>query len=185
MNAQPKLREILIESKTQTGESLDELSRRSPVLVVFLRHTGCPFTREALADLAAQRAAIETVGARLVLVHMVDEAKAKTLFEQRGMGDVLRISDPGQQLYQAFELRRGSMWEVAGPGMWWRGIKTVFSGHGFGVPEGDVLQLPGAFLLQDGQIIKAYRHQSSSDRPDYSELAQCPLSQGESGSQGE
>jgi len=37
---------------TQSGERLVELSEMSPVLLVFLRHAGCTFCREALADFA-------------------------------------------------------------------------------------------------------------------------------------
>ncbi|MDB5390763.1 MAG: alkyl hydroperoxide reductase/Thiol specific antioxidant/Mal allergen [Planctomycetaceae bacterium] len=178
MSQNGTLQAALLEAKTQSGISLDELSRRSPVLVVFLRHAGCPFTREAISELAAQQKSIAIAGTVLVFVHMLEESAAAPLFELRGMGDVLRISDPTQKLYQAFELRRGSVWQVAGPGTWWRGLKTVLSGNGFGVPAGDILQLPGAFLLQDGRIVKAFRHKTSSDRPNYQELARCPLSQG-------
>lgn len=167
--------EILKSARTQFGESLDTLSRQGPVLVVFLRHAGCPFTREAITDLSRQQQSIGAAGAKLVFVHMLDELTAKPLFEQRGMSDVSRISDPEQKLYQAFELQRGSMWQVAGPGIWWRALKTILSGNVFGAPAGDIRQLPGAFLVQDGRILKAFRGLTSSDRPDYGELAQCPL----------
>ena len=172
--------DALQRATVQTGESLDALSRETPILVVFLRHCGCPFTREAVADLRAQQEQIRQTGARLVLVHMSEETKAGPLFQQGGLGEVLRISDPTQDLYRAFELKRGSYWQVAGPRVWWRGLKAVLSGHGFGAPDADVAQLPGAFLIHEGKILKAFRANSSSDRPLYGELAQCPLTRDDS-----
>ena len=50
-------------------------------------------------------------------------------------------------------------------------VAAVLKGHGFGWPKSDPLQLPGAFLLRDGVIVRAFRHATSADRPDYCELA--------------
>lgn len=63
--------------------------------------------------------------------------------------------------------------------MWLRGFAAAFRGrHGLGGAEGDVAQMPGVFLLFHGETLKAYRHQSAADRPDYlamvSELAGMP-----------
>jgi hypothetical protein len=44
-------------------------------------------------------------------------------------------------------------------------------GHFVGFPAGDVQRMPGAFLLQKGEIRKAFRHKLVSDRPDYLALA--------------
>jgi hypothetical protein len=34
--------------------------------------------------------------------------------------------------------------------------------------------MPGTFLIHNGKILRAYRHETSADRPDYCELAQTP-----------
>lgn len=161
-------------AQTQTGESLGALSRKSPVLVVFLRHCGCTFARQALGDVAARRAAITAAGTNIVVVHMHTAAAADTLFAKYGLADVLRISDPQQTFYQAFELHRGTLWQVAGPVNWWRALTSVLSGHLAGIPTADVFQLPGAFLIHNGQIVNAFRGKNSSDKPNYSDLATCP-----------
>lgn len=165
--------EVLEAARTQTDESLGDLSRRSPVLVVFLRHCGCTFAREALGDIAAQRAAITAHGATIVVVHMQTDDEARELFSRYGLADILRISDPQQTLYQAFDLARGSLWQVAGPRMWWRAVGSLLKGHLAGIPNADVFQLPGAFLIHNGQIVNAFRAENSSDRPDYARLARC------------
>lgn len=161
---------------TNRGVSLADLSRQSPVLVVFLRHGGCPFCRETLAQLAEKRSAIEAAGSQIVLVHMMPDETARRLFEKYGLDDCDRISDPDQGLYRTFGLKRGSSAQVMGPKTWWRGFKTVvLSGHLPGRPVGDIYQLPGAFLLVDGKIVRGYRPEDSADQPDYTDLAACEL----------
>src|SRR5260370_484740 len=69
----PEVVKFALRTRTSAGMTLDEVSRLSPVLLVFLRHRGCPFCREALADIAAQRKEIEKTGTQIVLVHMLNE----------------------------------------------------------------------------------------------------------------
>lgn len=166
--------DALARAKTQSGESLAELSQKAPVLVVFLRHSGCLFCREALADLAKSRAAISTAGAAIALVHMQTDAEASKLFSDYGLEDVARISDPGQELYRAFQLQRGSLSQVAGPRVWGTGLATLLAGHLPGIPSADVLQMPGVFLVHKGLVLRGFRHATSGDRPDYVDLATCP-----------
>lgn len=167
--------ESLAAARTQSGESLTELSRRSPVLVVFLRHAGCPFCRQALADLAERRQAITSAGAQIALVHMQSDADAARLFASYGLSDVPRISDPGQALYRAFQLPRGTAAQVAGPNVWSAGLRSLLSGNLPGIPSADVWQMPGAFLIKDGQVLRSFRAATSADRPDYVDLATCPV----------
>lgn len=167
----PEVLRFALRRKTNMAVSLDELSRLSPVLLVFLRHMGCTFCREALADLAAMRRRIEAEGARLVLVHMSGEEAASRFFARYGLDDVQRIGDPGRTLYRAFGLPRGRFGDVLGPKVWWRGFQAgVLGRHGVGPLMGDGFQMPGVFLLFHGEVIRSYRHQSAADRPDYLSL---------------
>jgi peroxiredoxin len=166
------VREAMAQARTARGESLLEMSRRGAVLVVFLRHLGCTFCREALADLRARRGEIEGRGVTICLVHMSEDAEAGAFFARYGLGDVARISDPGRGLYRAFELRRGNLWQLFGPSVIARGIAAfVRGGHGVGRLRGDGFQMPGAFVVRDGRIVRAFRHAAASDRPDYCALA--------------
>lgn len=162
---------LALRRKTQDGLTLDELSRLSPVLLVFLRHTGCTFCREALADLSAKRAEIEANGAQLVLVHMSTEETAAKFFAKYGLQNAQRISDPEKTLYRAFGLPRGSFGDLFGPKVWIRGFQAGILGrHGVGMLDGDGFQMPGAFLLYFGEVLRSYRHQSAADRPNYIQL---------------
>ena len=163
-----ELLRMALRRKTQYGVNLHELSQISPILLVFLRHAGCTFCREALSDLSARRREIEAAGARLVLVHMGTEQHADKFFAKYGLEDVARVGDPERGLYKAFGLPRGTLFDIFGPKVWWRGFQAgVLGRHGVGRLVGDGFQMPGIFLMFHGEIVRGYRHQSAADRPDY------------------
>lgn len=168
----PSPEDALREAVTERGVSIADLSRERPVLVVLLRHFGCTFCREAVADLATRRAAIEAIGTQLVLVHQASESEASVFLGGRGLGEVPRVSDPDAVLYRSLGLRRGSFVQLFGPRVWWRGLTALLIGrHGLGRPVGDGFRMPGAFLVVSGRVVHVYRHATAADRPDYVELA--------------
>ena len=115
--AQPQLQDILQAldgARTQSGQTLAALSEASPVLLVFLRHAGCSFCREAIGDVARERGVIEAAGVRIVLVHMGDSEAIEKLTKRYGLGAVDRICDPDRKLYQAFGLKRGRLRQLFG-----------------------------------------------------------------------
>lgn len=152
---------------------LQTRSQTQPLLVVFLRHSGCPFCKQALADLQQQRTEIERLGTAIVLVHMMpNPSEAAAFFADYGLDDVPAISDPEQQLYRQFEVARGRAGQFLGPAVWWRGLVcTLKEGHLPGRPQGDLSQLAGVFLVRNGEVVREFRHGSSADRPDYVALA--------------
>jgi len=170
--------ELLSSYQTQQGDRLDELMRRGPLLLVFLRHAGCTFCRETLADLRRQRKRIEQAGTQIAIVHMSDEGEAAEMFRHYQVEDLPRISDPECRLYRAYGLGRGSWRQLLGPKVWWRGFKSALvEGHGFAPATRNVGQMPGVFLLEGGRVVHSFRHDSPADRPDYGRLAtQCDRS---------
>jgi peroxiredoxin len=168
----PEIMRMALRAKTQNGMPLVELSRRGPMILVFLRHFGCTFCREALADVARQRASIEAQGVGIALIHMSDEAEAGPVFQKYGLADLHRVSDPKRCAYRAFGLGKGSLESVFGPKVWWRGARAaIIDGHGLSKPNADPFQMPGVFVVFHGQVLRSYRHQSVADRPDYLKLA--------------
>ncbi len=177
--AQPRLQEIvqaLDGVRTQSGQTLAALSEASPVLVVFLRHAGCTFCREAIGDVARERGGIETSGVRIVLVHMGDSEAIGKLTETYGLGGVDRICDPDRKLYRAFGLRRGNLRQLFGPKVIWRALPGgVLSRHGIGRITADSFQMPGLFLIDESGIVRRFRHRTAADRPDYASICAFPL----------
>ncbi|MHC4877185.1 MAG: SelL-related redox protein [Planctomycetota bacterium] len=161
----------LRELTTQHGEYLDDLAVRQPQLVVFLRHTGCTFCREALADLSARRQDIESNGAGIVLVYLGTGSNDSSFFEGYGLQDIPRIADPGCRLYRQFGLDLGGFAELFGPKVWIRGvIAGLFKRHGIGALQGNGFQMPGVYLYHCGRILTGYQHRTAADRPDYASL---------------
>ena len=147
-------------------------------MLVFLRHFGCTFCREALSDIATQRTQIEEKGMQIVLVHMSDVETAHQYFERYNLQGAVHVSDPECRFYQAFGLVKGSFNQLFGLATWIRGFSAgVVAGHGIGPQLGDGFQMPGVFVIQDGTIKSSFIHKLASDRPDYFQLAQdCEFS---------
>lgn len=173
----PESDDPLRELMTREGLLLDELADNRPQLVVFLRHAGCTFCREALSDISQQRSEIEAAGCGIVLVHL-GEDDSEEFFEQYGMHDVPRINDPQLRLYRQFGLDLGGFSQLFGPRVWLRGlIAGLFYGHGRGPIQGNSFQMPGVYLYHCGKILAGYRHERASDRPVYTELARLATPQ--------
>jgi peroxiredoxin len=154
--------------RTQHDVTIAALSSQSPVMLLFLRHSGCTFCREALSDFARSRQQLESQGVTPVLVHMGDNHEQAGFFAAYGVDDVHRVSDPQQLLYRAYDLHRGGFQQLLGPRVWWRGFKAAILGrHGVGKLVGDGFQMPGVFLVYKNQVLAAKRHDTAADRPDY------------------
>ncbi|MEM8886026.1 MAG: SelL-related redox protein [Planctomycetota bacterium] len=157
----------------QEGVDLLEASKKQPQFLVFLRHFGCTFCREAVSDLSGIDRQLGAAGTRLVLVHMSTEQEARALFSDYGLPNVTAISDPDRVLYRAFALRRGSPAQLFGWSVWKRGWEAgVKQGHGIGWLRGDAAQMPGAFVVSHGHIVAQFIHETAADRPDYVVVAE-------------
>jgi peroxiredoxin len=147
------------------GATLKQLSKSKPLLVIFLRHSGCTFCREMLSDLREQLPEIQRRGFEPVLVHMSDPMRATQLFDSFGLGTTHRFSDPEQQLYRAFGIGRGDFWQLYGRRVWIRGAKALlWDGHGLGYVDGDGFQMPAAFVLYRSQVLGSYFPSHAADR---------------------
>ena len=172
-DSMPRIPEV----SDQHGRALDSLTWEQPVLLVFLRHAGCTFCREAATDLSEQREAIEREGVTPAFVGMMDDSELGTFLESYGLEDLPRFADPTRRLYREFGLGRGNVSQLLGPEVWRRGLSAAApswlggGGHGVGALQGDGLQMPGVFLLYQGRVIGGYRHETAADRPDYKSLA--------------
>ena len=151
-----------------SGETLAEASREHTLAMVFLRHFGCTFTRQILRELQALKDEADRHGARLVLVHMLEEGDESSYLQPRK--SIARIADPVCELYRAFGLGKGDFIELFGPHVLFRMGIALVRGCGIGHLAGDGLQMPGAFLFRDGEIISAQRAHNQSELPDLPRL---------------
>lgn len=152
------------------GRSLAEAANSETLVLVFLRHFGCTFTRQILRGLEDLQAEAKSQNARIVLVHMLQSGQETQYLGERS--GIARIADPRCELYRAFGLGKGGFLELFGPHVWWSGAISVMRGCGVGHLAGDGLQMPGAFIFRKGEVISAQRAHSAADLPDLSKLFQ-------------
>jgi peroxiredoxin len=76
------------------------------------------------------------------------------------------ICDPHKELYRRFGLKRGGVSSLISPRVILQGMRTVTRGHTPGMPQGDVMQMPGVFLIDTGgNILYSYYAKDASDHP--------------------
>jgi hypothetical protein len=120
-----------------------------------------------MADVAMVKSALGSAGVQIAFVHGASPAEAAPWFAKYGLDDVVHISDPELLHYRAFGLGRTTAQSLIAPQVWTRGAVCALS-HGFGVQTPAMLrQLPGVFVIRNGEIVTEFRHSSPADRPDY------------------
>ncbi len=160
--------------KIDQGRSILDLSQEHPVMLVFLRHLGCVFCREALRDISSQKQEIEGKGVKLVLIHMEADEVASGMLARYGLDEVWHLADPDCELYRQFGLTKGSISQLFGLRTLVRGVQQGVTFQQFGGSSlGDSFQMPGVFIIDKGHVVAEYIHRTVSDRPDYFDLAAC------------
>lgn len=168
-------KEILVDMKTQNGDNLLSLSFEKPILLVFLRHFGCVFCKEAMEDISKMRPEIEKMGFHLIFVHMASNKIAEDYFNNFNLKKALHVSDPTKQFYTAFGLRKGSVGQLYGLKTWYRGFSSENKHLKLEMSKslGDSTQMPGIFTLLDGKVADSYIHKYAAEKPDYLKLLEC------------
>jgi len=165
--------QVLASIHTESGASLLALTEASPVLLIFLRHFGCSFCRQAISDVADLHAELASRGVRPVFVHLGTPERAKPFFEYYGIGDVERVSDPEAKIYQnpVFLLPRiHPALTLLQPSVWVGWLKGALFKHGIGAIKEDGHQMQGIFFLKGPKIVRQFRYRTIADEPDYLKL---------------
>jgi thiol-disulfide isomerase/thioredoxin len=158
----------LDEPVPELNASLRAVSQDGPLLLIFLRHSGCTFCMETLAQLARQQEDLKAAGFRVAVVMMSDSETMAALWQRYGLQESIPISDPNRQFYKAFGLKRANVQQAFGWPVWVRGFQAwTQGGHGIGPLDGDGFQLGGAFLIEAGQVVVSQPLASAADPVDW------------------
>ena len=77
------------------------------------------------------------------------------------------VADPEKKLYRKFGLKQMSTLGLLSPSLALKGFTAILGGHGIGMPQGDIRQLPGVFIINTaGQIIFNHIAENPADHPD-------------------
>jgi hypothetical protein len=151
-----------------SGETKDlsDFYKEKPLILVFLRHFGCIFCREQIAELRQ----FKTENIVLVGMGRVQETKD---FKQKMEIPQRIISDPNKLLYDGFGLRRGSFGQVFNPTLVSKSIRLMQGGHRAGMLKADPWMLAGVFRIeQDGEVSFSHYASDISDNLSGPEIAQ-------------
>ena len=109
--------------------------------------------------------AFDQLGARVVLVGLgsVEETAA---FKKRFKVPFTMIADPEKRLFKAFRLKQASTGSLVSAKMIFKGLKSMTKGHTMGIPQGDVRQLPGVFIIDTaGRVRFSHYAATPADHP--------------------
>jgi hypothetical protein len=101
----------------------------------------------------------------LLFFHQASVEGGRMFFAQRAPGS-RAVADPSGTMYDAFGLRRMNVFELLRPSVWWCSLRAMIKGHFVGLPAGDTLRLPGAFLVSEGRVLWAHRARHAGHLPD-------------------
>jgi peroxiredoxin len=168
-----EMAQALASVHTESGANLLELAEASPVLLIFLRHFGCSFCRQAISDIADLRGELERRGVRPVFVHLGTPERAKPFFAYYGIADVERVSDPAAAVYQlpVFAISRiHPVLTLFQPSVWAGWLKGALFTHGIGAIKEDGKQMQAIFFLKGSKIVREFRYKTIADEPNYLKL---------------
>jgi len=108
----------------------------------------------------------EKAGARVILVGMGTPSESEEFAAKFNVPFPI-ISDPQKKLYRKFRLKQMSTLGFFSPSVALKGVAAIVGGHGIGIPQGDVRQLAGVFIINAaGQIVFSHFSINPADHPD-------------------
>ena len=94
-------------------------------------------------------------------------------FFERFDRDACAVADPDAGFYGPFGLERGGAAQLLSPGVFAAGLRALLKGNLVGTPVGDVMRMPGAFLVKDGVMRWKFIAEHVGDHPDLNEVARA------------
>ncbi|MGE3178448.1 MAG: AhpC/TSA family protein [Vicinamibacterales bacterium] len=144
---------------------LDTLWTHQPVVLLFVRHFGCLFCRQQIAEMQPAVPRIRAAGAELYVIGngSVEEARA---FEEELQPGVGLLTDPTRQTFCALQMRSG-LATVLRPSVLWRSLRALRAGFTQTRVAGDPFQQGGVVVIGPGGL-ERYRYVSrtAGDHPD-------------------
>ena len=168
------LPDFVVDTAFQEGIHLSQLTEGKPAMLLLLRYLGCPLCQLDLHELHVGMDKIRAVGGRLVVVL---QSSRETMAAELGTPGALAypiICDPEKKLYQALDVHAAqSEAELLGPGFPEKLTRIQAMGYTHGAYEGDELQLPAAFAMDENREL-TYVHygRSADDTPSAEQIAE-------------
>ena len=112
-----------------------------------------------MAQLRDKAADFEKAGVRVVLVGMGPPKESQEFLKKFELPFEM-VCDPERELYGAYGLKRMGVLDFLSPTLALKSLSTLAKGNLVGMPEGDVKQLAGVFIIDTSGHIR-FRHLSA------------------------
>lgn len=142
-------------------------------LLVFLRHLGCIFCRETLADMRTVSEK-DSRFPRPLFIFQGTSTEGRALL-RRYWPRVRAVADPAAEFYEAFGIGRGGLLKMLGPAVWAAKSRAQAKGHRNGPRTGDIWRMPGVYLVRGEEILWAHEYRHAADHPEYALI--CELAE--------
>lgn len=140
----------------------------TPTLLIFLRHFGCIFCREMVADL--RQLTQKQSDYPPILFFYQGTVEDGTAFFGNLWPEAQAVADLEQRFYTLFGLSKGSAAQMFGPEVWACGVRAAFKGHFIGAPVGDPWMMPGVFFVEKDAVLWEHSFKHAGDHPDFKTL---------------
>lgn len=164
----PALLTAPVEGVHLTPGSLADQLGDDATLLVFLRHFGCLFCRETVADL--RRVAERDPTYPPVLFFFQGTPEQGRAFFEKLWPDARAVADLPKNFYDGFGLERGGVGEMFGARVWACGVRAAAKGHFIGAPVGDPWTMPGVFLVRGADVLWQHDFAHAGDHPDWASI---------------
>jgi hypothetical protein len=151
------------------GRLSDQLND-APALFVFLRHFGCIFCRETIADIRSISER-NSQFPRVIFFFQGGPTEGRA-FLRRYWPSAHAIADPEAEFYADFGIKRGSFLQNLGPSVLRAHQRAKAKGHSNGPRSGDIWRMPGVILTQAEEIVWSHAVKHAADQPDLEEIAE-------------
>ena len=131
------------------GSLRDQIGSR-PTLLVFLRHLGCLFAREWLAEIETARGSDPSFPG-LLYFHLGTVEQGDAFFEATAP-QARAVADPERFFSKALGVPKASPLQLLDPRVWACGVRATRRGHSQTAPIGDPLVMPALFLVEERQV---------------------------------
>ncbi len=159
-----KLQEVAL-FRGDAQACLGEIVDHRAVLLIILRHSGCPLCREHLAVTEGMLAEIPADRCQVVGICQGNGAEAVALEQELELSFPV-YADQGGGLYRALNMPHGSWWQVTLGPMLRQPLKAIKRMSDVRRPGKDVKQLGGVVLLSAAlQPLYRYVQRDSGDLP--------------------
>ncbi len=129
--------------------------QEQPIVLLFIRHFGCLFCREQVAEWQSALSELKARGAELVVVGSGQPFHAKAFREEHNISFPLLV-DPGLRAFAAAGLKRGFS-STLHPRVLLHGFRAFKNGFRQGAVKGDPWQQGGVFVIAPGDRM-LYQH---------------------------